>query len=266
MKVALGQFAVSRDWRHNIETCLDLIARAKAANADLLVMPEGIIARDSADPDFTAKAGQPLSGPFVSGLIEASHNSSMTIMATVHVPNAEGKAWNLFIVLRDGAMIAQYRKIHLYDAFAAQESLNVAAGDTVPGLVEIAGLKLGLMTCYDVRFPELARRLAVDGADVLVLPAAWVKGPMKEKHWEVLVTARALENTCWMVAVGECGDRNIGASMVVDPLGVVTVRAGEAPALVLADIDAARIAQARRALPALANRRFARPELPASTQ
>jgi len=117
------------------------------------------------------------------------------------------------------------------------------------------------MTCYDLRFPELARRLVLDGADVLALPAAWVKGPLKEMHWQTLVTARALENTCYVVATGECGERNIGQSMVVDPLGVAIVRAAEAPTLLVADLDPARIAHARQVLPVLANRRFARPQL-----
>jgi len=129
--------------------------------------------------------------------------------------------------------------------------------------VEVDGMKVGLMTCYDIRFPELARRLVLDGADLLVLPAAWVKGPLKEMHWEVLVTARALENTCYVVAVGECGPRNIGNSLVVDPLGVAIARAAEGPALVFADLDPQRIQDVRRALPVLANRRFARPELDA---
>lgn len=142
-----------------------------------------------------------------------------------------------------------------------KESTNVTPGTEIPPLLEIAGLRVGLMTCYDVRFPEMARRLALDGADLLVLPAAWVRGPLKEMHWEVLVTARALENTCYVAATGECGERNIGCSMVVDPLGVVTARAGEGPALVFADIDPERLAHARRVLPVLANRRFAPPEL-----
>lgn len=265
MKVALGQFAVGREWEANLATCLDLLARSAAAGADLLVMAEGIIARDSSDPDYALKIAQPLDGPFVSGLRAATRGIKTAVMMTVQVPAGPGKVFNTFVTLRGGEIVSTYRKLHLYDAFAAQESRNVTPGDAVPALVEIGGFKLGLMTCYDVRFPELARRLAVDGADVLILPAAWVKGPMKERHWEVLVTARALENTCWMVAVGECGERNIGQSMVVDPLGVVTVRIGEAPALAFAEIDAARLAHARAALPALANRRFARPELAAAS-
>jgi predicted amidohydrolase len=261
MKVALGQFAVSKVWEENLATCLDLLARSRAAGADLLVLPEGILARDITDPDLVLKAAQPLDGPFVSALTQATKAGGTAVMMTVHVPTGTGKVWNVLVTMKDGEIVSRYLKLHLYDAFSMQESVNVTPGDDVPPLVEIAGLKLGLMTCYDVRFPELARRLAADGADVLVLPAAWVKGPMKERHWEILVTARALENTCWMVAVGECGERNIGQSMVIDPLGVVTACAGEAPALVFAEIDAARIAHARRVLPALANRRFGRPEL-----
>lgn len=149
----------------------------------------------------------------------------------------------------------------LYDAFITKESANVEPGHAIPALVDVAGLKVGLMTCYDVRFPEMARRLALDGAQVLVLPAAWVKGPMKEAHWETMVTARALENTCYLVASGECGPNNIGQSMVVDPLGVIVARTGERPALLFAEVDPLRIAQARKDLPVLANRRFAPPVL-----
>lgn len=261
MKIALGQFAVSPDWQENLALCRDYFARSVAAGADLLVLPEGIIARHSADPDYALKIAQPLDGPFVDALRQATEGTKTAIMMTVQVPTGTGKVFNSFVTLNAGKLIAEYRKLHLYDAFAAQESRNVVPGDTVPALVEIAGFKLGTMTCYDVRFPEFARRLAADGADVLILPAAWVKGAMKERHWEILVTARALENTCWMVAVGECGERDIGHSMVVDPLGVVTAATGEAPALFFAEIDRARIDHARAVLPALANRRFARPEL-----
>lgn len=177
------------------------------------------------------------------------------------MPDDRGRVCNALVVIRQGEIIARYDKLHLYDAFTVQESLHVTAGDSIPPLVDVGGMKVGLMTCYDIRFPELARRLALDGADLLVLPSAWVRGPLKEMHWQVLVTARALENTCYVVAVGECGPRNIGNSMVVDPLGVVIANAAEGPALLLAEIEVERIAEARRALPVLANRRFAPPQL-----
>ena len=261
MKVAMGQFAVSREWQENATLCLTLMQRAVAGGADLLVLPEGVLARDITDPDLVLKAAQPLDGPFVSQLLAASQHNALTTMMSVHVPAAEQKALNVLIAIRNGKIIAAYEKLHLYDAFAMQESQRVNPGHVIPPLVEVAGLKVGLMTCYDVRFPELARRLVLDGADLLVLPAAWVKGPLKEMHWELLNRARALENTCYVVAVGECGPRNIGNSLVVDPLGVVIANAAESPTLMFADIDPDRIAYARRVLPVLENRRFARPEL-----
>ena len=263
LKVALGQFAVSRLWEENARTCLDLMARANAGGASLLVLPEGILARDITDPDIVKRSAQTLDGPFVTQLLEASRSSRLVTLMCIHSPAPGGRVWNTLIAIRDGEIMAQYRKLHLYDAFSVKESDNVLPGSEIPSLIEVAGWKVGLMTCYDLRFPEMARRLVIDGAELLVLPAAWVKGPLKEMHWNVLVTARALENTTYLVAAGECGVRNIGMSMVVDPLGVVSACAGEAPTLLFADLDPARLAHARSELPVLKNRRFARPELQA---
>lgn len=261
MKVALGQFAVDREWQQNATTITELMSAAQQNGADLLVLPEGVLARDITNPNMVLTAAQPLDGPFISHLLETSKGSNLTTMLCVHIPNGEGKVWNTLLALRNGEIVAQYRKLHLYDAFSVQESENVLAGEDVPPLLTIAGLNVGLMTCYDIRFPELARRLVLDGADVLVLPSAWIKGPLKEAHWELLVRARALENTTYLVAVGECGVKNIGNSMVVDPLGVVVVQAPETPALIYADIDPERLAYARQILPVLANRRFQKPML-----
>ncbi|MDH2067402.1 deaminated glutathione amidase [Pantoea sp. GD03673] len=261
MKVALGQFAVSRAWQENASVCLDFMQRAAEEGADLLVLPEAVLARDNADPDFVLQAAQPLDGPFLRPLLASSQDNTLTTIMSVHVPTDQHKALNVLVAFRQGEIIAVYEKLHLYDAFAMQESQRVNPGHAIPPLIEVAGMKVGLMTCYDVRFPELARRLALDGAEVLVLPAAWVKGPLKEMHWELLTRTRALENTCYMVAVGECGPRNIGNSLVVDPMGVAVANAAESPALLFADLDPERVAYARRVLPVLENRRFARPEL-----
>lgn len=261
MKIALGQFAVSRHPDENTATCLDLMARSQVAGAKLLVLPEGVLARDITDPDVVLKSAQPLDGPFVSALLDGSRDNDLTTMFNIHTPGPEGRVHNVLVAIRAGRIVSHYRKLHLYDAFNVKESTHVIAGTEIPDLLEVAGLKVGLMTCYDIRFPEMARRLVLDGADLLVLPSGWVKGPLKERHWELLVATRALENTCYVAAAGECGERNIGASMVVDPLGVVIARAGEAPILLFADIDPERIAHVRKVLPVLENRRFARPEL-----
>ncbi|EHH69636.1 deaminated glutathione amidase [Gluconobacter morbifer] len=259
MKVALGQFAVAPDWETNLHQCQKLISEAKAGGADLLVLPEGILAQDINNPDLLPHTAQPLDGPFLEKLRQETQG--IAVAGCVNVPDGAGRFFNTQFVLRDGAFIAQYRKLHLYDAFSMKESRRTSPGTELPPVVEIAGMQVGLMTCYDVRFPEMARYLALAGAEVLLLPAAWIRGPAKERHWEVMAVARALENTCYVVAVGECGERNIGASMVVDPLGVVTLALGESPALGFAPLDRERIAHARRILPVLENRRFAPPVL-----
>ncbi|MDR1827536.1 MAG: deaminated glutathione amidase [Methylobacteriaceae bacterium] len=261
MRAALGQIFVSREWTENADTCVSLMREARGNGADLLLVPEGIIARDIREEGIAVRTAQALDGPFMQRIMAESKATGITFMGTIHVPAEPGRVYNVFVAVRGGELIAAYRKLHLYDAFSSLESDTVTPGTEVPPLVEVAGVKIGLMTCYDVRFPELARRLAVDGADVLALPAAWVRGPLKEYHWQTLVTARALDNTCYVLAAGECGPRNIGASMAVDPLGVVFARAGEAPALIYADIDLKRLEHARSVLPVLLNRRFGRPEL-----
>jgi len=182
---------------------------------------------------------------------------------TLHTPTTEGRAANTLIAVCAGEVIAQYRKIHLYDAFNVQESRLVDSGDDIAPLMTVDGIKIGLMTCYDLRFPEHAMSLALQGAEVLVLPAAWLRGPHKEKHWETLLAARALDTTCYVIASGECGNKNIGQSRVIDPLGVTIAAAAEAPALIFATLDAQRVATVREQLPVLKNRRFAPPQLAA---
>ncbi|MGD8203454.1 deaminated glutathione amidase [Pantoea sp. FN0305] len=261
MKVAMGQFAVVREWQQNAHTCIELMQQAQQADAALLVLPEAVLATDIQDPGLAVREAQPLDGPFLTQLLAASRESTLTTILTLYVPDGSQRAINAQVALRGGEIVARYDKLHLYDAFAMQESQHVTAGLAVPPLLKVGEMKVGMMTCYDIRFPELARRLALDGADVLVLPSAWVRGPLKEMHWDVLVTARALENTCYVIAVGECGPRNIGSSLIVDPLGVAIARAAENPALVFAELDAQRVKSARERLPVLANRRFSRPEL-----
>ncbi|WP_426712002.1 deaminated glutathione amidase [Cronobacter muytjensii] len=261
MKVAVGQFAVTPDWQKNALTCVTLMADAARQDAALLVLPEALLARSDNDPDLSVKSAQALNGEYVSRLREESARNGLTTLLTLHIPTHEGRAANTLIALRGGEIIAQYQKLHLYDAFAMQESRLVDAGDAIPPLIEVAGMNVGLMTCYDLRFPEMALSLALAGAELLALPAAWVRGPLKEHHWATLLAARALDTTCYVVASGECGNRNIGQSRIVDPLGVTLTAAAEGPDLIFAEVSAQRVAQVRAQLPVLKNRRFAAPQL-----
>ncbi|MEX3018918.1 deaminated glutathione amidase [Kluyvera sp. STS39-E] len=261
MRVAAGQFGVTPQWQVNAQTCVSLMQSAVEQGASLLVLPEALLARSDGDPDLSVKSAQPLDGGFMQLLKAQSRRDTLTTILTIHTPSSEGRANNTLVVLRAGEVIAHYHKLHLYDAFSIQESKHVDAGRELPPLIEVAGFQIGLMTCYDLRFPDMALALALQGAEVLALPAAWVRGPLKEHHWSTLLAARALDTTCYLVASGECGSRNIGQSRIVDPLGVTLGGATQLPHLVVCDIQREHLLTVRQQLPVLQNRRFALPQL-----
>lgn len=290
LAVAVAQFTVAREPERNLEIIDGFARDAAAGGARLLVLPEGLIARDGDDDGFAAAHAQPLDGPFVTGLSRISKEHGVALLGTVHVApepmavlmasssalstlsasspsvtrgvDADVRVSNVFLVVDDGEIRAAYRKLHLYDAFSARESDVVRPGTELPPIVDFDGWKVGVMTCYDLRFPETARSLAVRGADAIAVSAAWVRGPRKERHWSLLAAARALENTCYVLACSEVGVRNIGMSRIVDPMGEPLAEAGDdGSALIAADLSREALTAARRTLPVLDNRRFADPAL-----
>lgn len=256
MKLAVGQWAVSRLWQENAYTIEQFMHQASQANAELLLLPEAVHARDNSDSHWVSDAAQTLEGPFVTRLLAASQNSRLTTLLTLYVPAGEGKTRNVLVALRQGEIVLTYDKIHLYDAFNVLESDRVVPGNQLPTLLTVGEYKIGVMTCYDLRFPELARALVIEGAELLLISAAWVKGANKELHWQLLAQARALENTCYLAAANECGPSNIGHSLVVDPLGLLIAQAGERPQLIFAELDKAHLHAVRQQLPVLQNRRL----------
>jgi len=261
MRVALCQLPVSSVPSANLARVEAAVAAAADQGAQLAVFPEGMQARFSAD---LRAAAQPLDGPFCAGLAQAARRAGVGIVAGVFEPAGDGRVFNTTVAYdTDGRLAAAYRKIHLFDALGQRESDSVAPGSE-PVLADLAGLRVGFLTCYDVRFPELARTLAADGADLLVLPAAWAAGLFKEEHWVTLVRARAIENTIWVAAAGQVPDpaekptaapTGIGRSMLVDPLGTARMDLGSAEAVMVGDVDPAMTAQVRSVLPSLSNRR-----------
>jgi predicted amidohydrolase len=232
-----------------------LLDRLTPEGADLVVFPEAF-ARDfgEAGSDVSAHA-EPVDGPFASEVARVAKERGTTVVAGMFETSADpGRPFNTLVV-RGGAT-ADYRKIHLYDSFGYRESDRLTAGDPDPALVEVGGLKLGLMTCYDLRFPELSRALVAAGAEVLVVPAAWVAGPRKLDHWRTLLLARAIENTAYVVAAAQPAPRYTGHSMVVDPLGEVLAEAGDGAEVITAVLDREVLEEARRTNPSLANRRL----------
>jgi predicted amidohydrolase len=226
--------------------------------ADLVVLPEAF-ARDfgPVDDDLGVHA-EPLDGPFVRAVEELAEGR--TVVAGMFERSADPvRPYNTLLVR--GAARAEYRKIHLYDSFGYRESDRLTAGPWQPTVVDVGGFRVGLLTCYDLRFPELARALVDRGAEVLVVPAAWVAGrtdeehAVKRDHWRTLVRARAIENTTYVVAVGQPRPRYTGRSLAVDPWGEVLVEGGDDPAVLTVDVGREPLERARATNPSVANRR-----------
>jgi predicted amidohydrolase len=245
----------------NLERVRVATSAAAAQGADLVVFPEGTQARFSAD---LAAVAEPLDGAFCAGLADVAKANGVAVIAGVFESARHKRVFNTTVAFdRDGGLAAVYRKIHVFDALGHRESDSVTPGDEVV-IASLGGLRVGFMTCYDIRFPELARALAVGGADLLVLPAAWAAGPFKEEHWVTLVRARAIENTIWLAAAGQVPDpgepptkaaTGIGRSMLIDPMGVVRLDLGPAEGVDTGDVDVEQTARVRAVLPCLANRR-----------
>jgi deaminated glutathione amidase len=230
------------------------------SDSDLVVLPEAF-ARDfgEAGSDVSPYA-ESQDGAFATELAAVAAQHNTTVVAGMFESSEDpARPYNTLLVR--GAVHAAYRKIHLYDSFGYRESDALRAGALEPVLVEVGPFRVGLMTCYDLRFPELARLLVDRGAEAIVVPAAWVAGPRKVEHWRTLVLARAIENTVFVVAAAQPGPRYTGHSMVVDPFGDVLAEAGEEAAVLTATLDRAVLETARDTNPSLANRRFPPPAL-----
>ncbi len=224
-------------------------------DTDLAVFPEAF-ARDfgEAGSDVGRYAEQ-VDGDFATEVAAVARDRGTTVVAGMFEVSGDPERPYNTLVAR-GAVHADYRKVHLYDSFGYRESDRLLAG--TPDLTPIAlgGWQVGLMTCYDLRFPEQARALVDRGAELLVIPSAWVAGPRKVDHWRTLVRARAIENTVFVAAVGQPGPRYTGHSLLVDPLGDVLAEGGAGPEVLSAVVERAALDEARRTNPSLANRRL----------
>ncbi len=260
-RIALCQIPVFEDPAVNLRRAREAVDGAAADGAELVIFPEATLTRYGRR---ITELAEPLDGPFVTGLAEAAKAYGLSVIAGVFEPGepGEGRVHNTAVAIDgSGEIRAAYRKIHLFDSFGAKESELVAPGGT-PTVVELAGLRVGLVTCYDIRFPELTRALVDQGADLFAVIAAWGSGPMKEEHWTTLVRARAIENTTWVAAVGQAPNPEardgfgIGRSMLVDPMGVVRADLGPAPAVQTCTLDPQITITTRNALPCLEHRRL----------
>jgi deaminated glutathione amidase len=261
MRVALCQLPISSEPAVNLGRVRAAVADAASQGAGLAVFPEATLARFGSD---LRAAAEPLDGSFCRGLADTARNEGVALVAGVFEPAGGGRVYNTAVAYdASGELVAAYRKIHLYDALGQRESELVAAGSE-PVLCDLAGLRIGILTCYDLRFPEHARALAAGGAQLIVVPAAWAAGLFKEEHWVTLVRARAIENTVWVAAAGQVPDpaepatgapTGIGRSMLVDPMGTVRVDLGPGRGIAVGQVDTEVTTQVRAVLPSLEHRR-----------
>lgn len=264
LRVAAVQMNSAGDRAANLETALGLIDRAVAAGARLVALPEiwSYLGPDSGNRD----SAEPIPGPTIDRLADRARRHGIYVHAGSIFEQESGdpRLFNTTAMLDpDGNLIAKYRKIHLFDVVldgvaTFEESATVSPGDEIV-VVDVDGMSIGLAICYDLRFPEVFRLLALRGAEAIVMPAAFTMTTGKD-HWEVLLRARAIENGVFLVAPAQVGRHEpdkwcFGRSMIVDPWGTVVATAPDIETIVLADLDRALLHRVRRQVPSLANRR-----------
>jgi deaminated glutathione amidase len=246
-------------WPASLDAAANRQALADVPAAELVVLPEAFARDFGPVTEPLAPYAEPQGGPFDQAVSDAARRIDGTVVAGMFEASEDPRRPFNTLLVR-GAAEAAYRKIHLYDSFGYQESDRLCRGPWEPLVVDVAGWKVGVLTCYDLRFPELARALVGAGAEVLVVPAAWLPGRTPEEHerkvdhWRTLARARAIENVSYVVAVGQPAPRYTGRSLVVDPSGGVVAEAGADRAALEVTLERTVLDEARSTNPSLANR------------
>jgi predicted amidohydrolase len=264
VRAAAVQLHSTPDRDRNLAAADRLTRAAASAGAELVVLPEKWPALGT--PEQTIAAAEPFDGPVLEWARGVARELGIDLVAGSFSERVEGdeRGRNTSVhVGPDGELRASYRKIHMFDVEVGgrvyKESEHEAPGEEIVLSQTAGGTRLGLTICYDVRFPELFRILAVQGAEIVAVPAAFTLATTRD-HWEVLLRARAIEGQCFVVAANQVGEhapgiRSGGRSTIVDPWGVVLATAPDTETFVVAELDFELQAEIRRTLPSLANRR-----------
>jgi predicted amidohydrolase len=205
---------------------------------------------------------EPLDGLWATSVRAVADEHDVLVVAGMFTPAPDGRVYNTTLVTGRGQHLG-YDKIHLFDAFGFTESRTVAPGSS-PLTVTVDGVTLGIATCYDIRFPGLFTALADQGAVIILLGASWGAGPGKLSQWELLVRARALDSTCWLLACGQADPHTpdakaptgIGYTTVAAPNGELHAQLGPDPDMLTVDLDLSVVDEVRKTIPVLANRRL----------
>ena len=266
MRIAALQTVATPSVERNLDTAQRLIAEAAQEGAQLVALPEYFCFMGQRDSDKLALAETPGDGPIQRMLAEAAREHGVWVVGGT-LPLRTGSPDRVFnaccVYSPEGQLAARYDKIHLFRYDNGRESFDegrVLQAGTTPVACDVGGLRLGLSICYDLRFPELYRRLMHPPCDLIAVPAAFTHTTGRA-HWEVLLRARAIENQCYVIApaqggLHENGRRTFGHSLIVDPWGEVQALQEVGEGVVMAELDVERIATVRSQLPALTHRLF----------
>ena len=247
------------DKKINLKNILRYISHATRKSSALCAFPEFMMCYTSSSqsPTELANIAEKTSGEFVSSISEAAKQNSIQVVGTLYEksPKPNRVYDTSFIINKKGTVISTYRKIHLYNALGFKESTKFSPGSSISKPVKTSVGKMGMMICYDLRFPEISRILASSGSEVLVIPSAWVKGKMKEEHWLTINKTRAIENGCYVISPDQTGNIYCGRSLVVDPYGKIVLDMKKKEGIGFVDISLDEIRKVRQRLPLLRNRR-----------
>lgn len=268
MRIALAQISSTRDPGENLAEVGRRITEAAGAGARIVVFPEATMCCFGVP---LGPVAEPLDGPWATRVRALAEDAGRTVVAGMFTPSGDGRVRNTLLVT-GGGVDTHYDKIHMYDAFGFAESDTVAPGAEpvtvdVPDTAGGEPVRVGLSTCYDVRFPGLYQRLADTGAAVLLVPASWGAGKGKREQWELLVRARALDTGSYVVACDQAdpttvgrehgkAPTGIGHSLVAGPRGEIVEQLDAGPGLLVVDVDPAAADRVREQIPVLRNRRF----------
>lgn len=254
MRIALAQLGSTTDPQANLVLVRDAVATAAAEGAELVVFPEATMCSFSRRSSEVAEA---FDGPWAESVRLIARESGVTVIVGMFTTADDGRVHNTLLVT--GEAEVRYDKMHLFDALGYTESRHIAPGHDLVSL-PLGDARLGLATCYDIRFPDQFTSLARGGASVIAVCASWAPGPGKVHQWRTLATARAMDSTSYVVAVDQAADGDpdepglptgVGHSMVVDPTGRVLLELGTGPEVALIDLNAELVAETRKALPLL---------------
>lgn len=258
-KIAVVQMRAETDKKNNLKKILKYISQAAHRNAELCAFPEFMMyyTSSSQSPADLANIAEKIDGEFVSSISEEAKRNSIQVVGTLYEksPKPNRVYDTSFLIDKNGRVLSTYRKIHLYDALGFKESTKLYPGSSITKPVKTSVGKMGMMICYDLRFPEMSRILASSGSDILVVPSAWVKGKMKEEHWLTINKTRAIENGCYVISPDQVGNIYCGRSVVVDPYGKILLDMKKKEGIGIVDISLDEVKQVRQKLPLLQNRR-----------